>query len=206
MAQEGGEGTTKAPAPAPAPATPPAHPTKEAPPAKAPPAPAADKPAPKAAHAPRRAQRARRHRRAIPPDAAIATYPGFRVLPDGSSHVFVEVSKKIEVVEQKSGARVVYVLKGAVSPSRNNLLPLMTGFFRSPVDRVQLVEQGDDLALVVTLREATPVEHTLRESEGGVLLDVKVAPSKAPADTARADAVVPASTKRSTDTTRIGRE
>src|SRR5206468_12121349 len=87
----------------------------------------------------------------VRPGAAVATFPGFKMLPDGSSRVFVEVSRKIDVTEHKAEGRITYRLKGAAVPIRTNRLPIDTSFFPTPVGRIQLVEEGDDADLVIEL-------------------------------------------------------
>jgi hypothetical protein len=142
----------------------------------------------------------------IGPNTPIATYPGFKMLPDGSSRVFVEVSRQVDIVETKSSSRVSYRLKGVFAPSKTNRLPLLTDFFRSPVGRVQLVDDGDDLELVIDLREASDVQHRLVQSEGGVVLQVdfsKSAEVDAPAPAAPADGAVSAHAKRTMQTRHI---
>src|SRR5690349_9328429 len=54
----------------------------------------------------------------------VASSPSFRMLDDGKSRVFVEVSQKVGVTEQKARGRVIYKLKGAAVPVRNSLRPL----------------------------------------------------------------------------------
>src|SRR5262249_37448535 len=64
---------------------------------------------------------------------AVVSSPAFRMLDEGKSRVFVEVSQKVPVSEQKAKGRVVYKLKGAAVPVRNSLRPLLTNFFPTPV-------------------------------------------------------------------------
>lgn len=150
------------------------------------------------------ARRGKRARRPEPPaNAPVATYPGFRMLDSGASFVWLEVSRRVEVAETKSPTRLVYRLKGAITRSRNNLRPLVTDFFRSPVGRVQLVESGDDLDLVIDLREAGDAKARTVETEGGFTLRVdfpKVVRRQDPAaPPAKAPATRPAETKRIQD-------
>lgn len=142
------------------------------------------------------------------PGSAVVTFPGFRMLDGGASRVFVEVSKKVDIVESKTPARVSYRIKGAYAPTRTNRLPLITDFFRTPVGRVQLVEDGEDLELVIDLREPSEVEHRLVESEGGVVLQVDFSRTTrveaAPAEATDGAVKEKAPAKRTTETTRIG--
>ena len=156
-----------------------------------------------------RAQRgttAHRPKAVATPSGPIATYPGFRVLQDGKSRVWVEVDRKVEVTEHKAQGQVVYRLKGASAPTRTNRLPLITGWFASPVGRVQLVDQGADLDLVIELRAAAEATHKILDTEGGMLLLVefpKVEGLKLAGPIAPGNTAVRASRKRTTQSTSI---
>jgi hypothetical protein len=118
---------------------------------------------------PRGKDKAKRKRTAGGP---IAMSPGFAMLQGGKSRIFVEVSQKVDVTEQKAQGRIVYRIKGASVPLRNNRLPLLTGFFPTPVMDVRLVEQDNDVDLVIHLRQASTVEHRIVASEGGMVVQV----------------------------------
>src|SRR5207247_1207599 len=66
----------------------------------------------------------------------------------------------------------VYRLKGASAPTRTNRLPLLTGFFATPVDRVELIEQGDGVDLAIDLREALDPHYEVIETPRGMVLQV----------------------------------
>jgi hypothetical protein len=129
----------------------------------------------KAAPRKQAATKARGKNKAKKPRASggpIAMSPGFAMLQGGKSRIFVEVSKKVDVTEHKVQGRVIYRIKGASVPLRNNRLPLLTGFFPTPVMEARLVEQDNDVALVIDLRQASDVEHRIVESESGMVVQV----------------------------------
>lgn len=107
----------------------------------------------------------------------IVTAPSFRMLDDGKSRIFLEVTQKVQVTEHKAQGRVVYQLKGASAPLRNSRLPLLTGFFATPIGRVELVNQADGADLVIDLREAAEPTHQLIETPRGMALQVDFPPS-----------------------------
>lgn len=117
-------------------------------------------------------KRAKRSTAALAPNTPIATYPAFRLLEDGSTRITVEVSRKVAVTEHKAQGRVVYSLAGVAVPGNNTLLPLPTGFFRTPVDRVELVEQGGGADLVLELREAVEPSHRVLDTPRGIVIQV----------------------------------
>jgi hypothetical protein len=105
--------------------------------------------------------------------APIATYPGFRILPDGRTQVFVDLSRSATVQERRVGPTLTYVLRGARIMARNNTNPLITTHFSTPVDRARLVRAGDDLDFVVDLRtDAGAIYEVVASEEGGARLEV----------------------------------
>lgn len=114
----------------------------------------------------------------------VASFPAFRVLPDGSTRIHVEVSAKVGVDERKAEGRLAYRLKGASVPVQTNLLPLETSFFRTPVARATLVEVGDeDIELVVELRQPSTATYKVVDTDAGMILQVDFPPpaTQAPA-------------------------
>ncbi len=114
----------------------------------------------------------------------VANFPSFRIQPDGSSRVHVEISEKVIVAERKAEGRLAYRLKGASVPVRTNLLPLETSFFKTPVARVMLVEAGDeDVELIVELRQPSVATYKIVDTDAGMILQVDFPPpaSQAPA-------------------------
>ncbi len=85
--------------------------------------------------------------------APVATLPGFEMLPDGGSRLFVDLSGEVPVEEKAAEGATTYVLRGATVAHRNNLNALMTVHFNTPVWRARLVPSGADLHFVVELRE-----------------------------------------------------
>ncbi|AKT41997.1 uncharacterized protein CMC5_062190 [Chondromyces crocatus] len=113
----------------------------------------------------------------------VATYPGFRMLSGGSSRVFLQVNRKVDVVESKAAGRITYRLKGTHT-IQTNQYPLVTSFFPTPVGRVLLTPQGTDLDLVVELRVPSEAQHRVLETDQGMVLQVDfpaVDPGKLPA-------------------------
>jgi hypothetical protein len=107
-------------------------------------------------------------------DAAVATFPGFRLLPDGRSRIYVELTKAVSVEERRADALLVYVLRDARVPVRNNRNALITTHFATPVARARLLAKGPDLELVIDLRQTTAATHKVVASDnGGARLEVE---------------------------------
>ncbi|WP_437681178.1 hypothetical protein [Sorangium sp. So ce131] len=126
--------------------------------------------------APQRSGRARKPKQKDAQLAAdgrpLATFPGFRMLPTGGSRIFVQVhGGKVDVAESKAAGRLVYRMKGT-GAIQTNRFPLVTAFFATPVTRVQLVDRGDDLDVVIDLRAETDAAYRVIETDQGSVLQV----------------------------------
>jgi hypothetical protein len=97
----------------------------------------------------------------------VATLPGFEMLPDGGSRVFVEVTRKVDVEERRAARVLTYVLKGARIVYRNNENPLVTVHFNTPVTQARLLPSGRDLLLSVDLRADTAVTWKMVAGDDG---------------------------------------
>ena len=86
------------------------------------------------------------------------------------------MDRRTDVEERRTDQQLIYKLKGAYAPVRSNLLPLPTDHFRSTVGRVQLVEDGQDLDLVIDLRAAADASYQMDKGDGGQVLRVEVGP------------------------------
>jgi hypothetical protein len=161
----------EAPAAAPEPITP-------AEPAAAPaPQVATETAAPKQQTAPKKdtTRRSRKARRQpLTWSGPVATLPSFRVLPDGRTRIVVRVSGNIDVGEARTDLRAVYLLRGVGTIARENRLPLLTSYFRSPVTRVELVQQDSGVGLVIDLREAAAPTFRVEAVPGGMELVVEL--------------------------------
>jgi hypothetical protein len=112
-------------------------------------------------------------RRSPRADAAVATFPGFRLLPDGRSRIYVELTKAVSVDEQRADGKIVYVIHDARVPVRNNRNSLITTHFATPVGRARLLAAGGDVELIIDLRQAASASQKIvAGDDGGVRLEV----------------------------------
>lgn len=114
---------------------------------------------------------ARAHRRPAgnARDAALATFPGFRLLPDGRSRIYVELTKSVSVDERRAEGMIIYVIRGARVPVRNNRNALLTTHFATPVARARLLASGSDVELVIDLRKAVSATQKIVAAEAGAV-------------------------------------
>ena len=106
----------------------------------------------------------------------VATLPGFEMLGEGGSRLFVELSQTVQVEERRARGTLTYVLKGAHVTVRNNENPLVTVHFNTPVTRARLVPAGRDVLFVVDLRaDVTPTWKINPAKEGSAVLSVEFA-------------------------------
>jgi hypothetical protein len=102
-----------------------------------------------------------------PPPTSTALMPGFEMLPDGSTRLFVELSKPTSFDAKPSRGSVTYVLKEAHVDRRNNQNPLVTVHFNTPVTSARLVPHARDLWFVVDLRANVQPTATMESSKEG---------------------------------------
>jgi len=108
-----------------------------------------------------------------PPATATALMPGFELLPDGSTRLFVELTKPAAFEAKPAHATVTYVLKDAHIDRRNNQNPLVTVHFNTPVTSARLQPHGRDLWFVVDLRANVQPTATMESTkEGAAMLRV----------------------------------
>jgi hypothetical protein len=105
---------------------------------------------------------------------AVASLPGFRVLPDGRSLVSLEVSGRVPVTQSIAAGRVRYHLAGVSVPARTNRFDLPTDFFATPVGRVRLYAADGGADLVIELRAPVRPTARVRQSDRGVVLRVEL--------------------------------
>ena len=105
------------------------------------------------------------------PDALL---PGFETLADGSTRLFVLMSRPVQYQVKAARGTLTYVLEDAHVDKRNNYNPLVTVHFNTPVTSARLVPHGRDLWFVVDLRApATPTVTMDAAKDGGAMLRIE---------------------------------
>lgn len=97
----------------------------------------------------------------------VAVLPGFEEQPDGSSKLFVELTKVVPVEEKKASGTLTYVLKGTRVAVWNNTHALATMHFNTPVWKARLVQVGQNLHFVVELRANVAPTWTITQVRNG---------------------------------------
>jgi hypothetical protein len=104
-----------------------------------------------------------------------AVTPGFETLPDGSTRLFVELSRPVAYETKTARGSITYVLKGAHVDKRNNYNPLVTVHFNTPVTSARLVPHGHDLWFVVELRaQVAPTVAMDAAKDGTALMRIEL--------------------------------
>lgn len=103
-----------------------------------------------------------------------AILPGFEVLADGSTRLFVELSRPAKYETKVGRGSITYILKDAYIERRNNSNPLVTEHFNTPVTRARLVPHGRDVWFVVELRSpAHPAVAMDAGKDGGAMMRIE---------------------------------
>lgn len=102
--------------------------------------------------------------------------PGFETLADGTSRLFVQLSKPVAYDTKAAAGTITYVLKGVHVDRRNNYNPLVTVHFNTPVTSARLVPHGKDLWFVVDLRASVqPTVAMDAAKDGAAMLRIEFA-------------------------------
>jgi hypothetical protein len=106
---------------------------------------------------------------------AAGAVPGFETLADGSSRLFVELTKPVAYETRTARGTVTYVLKGARVVRRNNTNALVTVHFNTPVTSARLVPHGRDLWFVVALRaDVQPTVSMDAGKDGAAVMHIEL--------------------------------
>jgi hypothetical protein len=122
------------------------------------------------------------------PNAPLASYPAFRMAPDGTSKVWVSVTRPVEVQVRRATGHVTFVLTGVQVGVRNNTNPLVTTHFNTPLERARLLPDRAGALLVLDLRETAEPTHKVTKGPYGMMV-LEIALPKA--QRRYADRVVP---------------
>jgi hypothetical protein len=103
-----------------------------------------------------------------PGAAALVTWPGFQMLGEGASRVFIQTSVEVKAELKREGNNWALVLPGVSLPPGNARLPLDTSFFNTPVKSVRAKQhKGAGVLVQLEMRSAVaPTLHTERASTG----------------------------------------
>ncbi len=99
-----------------------------------------------------------------PPPVGIkyVTWPGFQVTKAGSE-IFLQISGPVIPMRKDRGRKIFITLDKTRVPFKNNLRPVITKHFKTPVSKFRLRKlRGDKLRLEIRLRYKTTARHVTR--------------------------------------------
>jgi hypothetical protein len=97
---------------------------------------------------------------AAPGVGALVTWPGFQMMPDGSSRVFIQTSVEVTPELKRDSAGFQVFLPRVSLPPGNARLALDTHYFNTPVDNVRAVARGQGVVVLLAMR--TKIQPTVR--------------------------------------------
>ena len=104
---------------------------------------------------------------AAPGGAALVTWPGFQMMPDGGSRVFVQTSTEVTPELKRDGDHWQVVLGGVALPPGNARRPLDTHYFNTPVKSIRTLSRGQTVSVVLEMRaKLKPNLRTERSANG----------------------------------------
>lgn len=116
---------------------------------------------------------------ARPGGDSVVTWPGFQMLSDGGSRVFVQTTVEVKPELKRSGANWLLFLPGCSLAQGNVRLPLDTQYFNTPLTsvRAKAIEGGVGILLDVRDR-AEPRVRTEKGPNGFFFVYVEFAPGQ----------------------------
>jgi len=127
--------------------------------------------------------RPRKHKKltTLDPSRPLVQAPNFAMRPDGSSVVSLAFSQTTQVTRVIGGDRVEYRVKDAQIGVYNNMNPLVTAHFATPVERVAMLRTKEGASLILDLRERIQPMHQVHNGPaGGMVLEITLPkPSRA---------------------------
>jgi hypothetical protein len=105
---------------------------------------------------------------AAPGQGSLVTWPGFQMLPNGGSRVFVQTSVEvIPELKRDAGDNWQLVLPMMAIPSGNARLLLDTHFFNTPVKSVRALARAGGVVVLLDMRaKLKPIVRTERAANG----------------------------------------
>ena len=86
-------------------------------------------------------------------EGRIITFPGFQMLEQGRSRVFIQTAVRMEPTVRRVEGGFELFLKDARIPLRTNRLPLETAHFETPLKRVTVRQEKKGVTVRLALRE-----------------------------------------------------
>ena len=109
------------------------------------------------------------------------TWPGFMLLENGGTRLFLQATENLSYQIKDSGKQVVLIFKNAKVHLSNNRNPLVTTHFNTPLKRAYLKKKKKSIELVLELKVAvTPEISQLTDADGYRYLFVDFAPGNYP--------------------------
>ena len=101
------------------------------------------------------------------PNLTQAKGPEFALVSDGTSRITVQLSRKVEVLARGSQRRYIYELPNVQVAVANDMNPLITTHFATPLQNARLITQKEGARLVIDLREPVTPQYSVKDATGG---------------------------------------
>ena len=121
---------------------------------------------PTAKASPAKKQRTRRrhrwHRRRVADNRMVVSSPGFRMLRNGSSVLYVQVLGVPAIQQVKAPGRLIITIPNSKVPVHNNRRILRTRYFNTPIADARLKQLKESVQVIIDLRSTTAAKVSLR--------------------------------------------
>lgn len=103
---------------------------------------------------------------------ATAEFPGFDMIKEGGSRIYVDLSKRVQVDEQLATGTITYVFKDARVDSYNDTNPLELFYFDTPAVRARMHVVKKDVVLTVVLRADVKATTRMVDTPQGARFEI----------------------------------
>ena len=117
------------------------------------------------------------HSTKVNPSLSQAKGPEFTLAPDGTSHITVQLSRKVEFKAHFAPRRFIVELPNVQVAVGNDLNPLITTHFATPLQDARLIAEKKGARLVIDLRESVTPQATMKDITGGASILEVVLPN-----------------------------
>ena len=116
---------------------------------------------------PARGKHHKPHSTKVNPNLAQAKGPEFALLLDGTSRITVQLSRKVEFNARATRRRYVVELPNVQVAVGNDMNPLITTHFATPLQDARLIAEKKGARLVIDLRETVTPQVAMKDVTGG---------------------------------------
>ncbi len=112
---------------------------------------------------------------------AWVTWPGFMLMEDGGSRIFVQATESLKYIIKDKGTVIILSLRNAKVHLTNNRNPLVTTHFNTPLKRAYIKKRKKEIQLVMELKVSiNPQISRMTDNDGYHYMFIDFPPGEYP--------------------------